>query len=174
MTVETRKTYLRRYTEADIPDLVEAACQYVPMLPNYRGVSVDRTRVEFILRNNVNNDAVISVFILVNEENQLVGGIMAYCVQLLFSWELVTNDIFLYIKPEYRSIVNLQKLSCAYRDWAIARGAKLIQASHTGGLHEEGMERYLKSMGFEPVGKLYHFNRFKSMTQTQEQRHVST
>jgi hypothetical protein len=168
---ETRKTHLRRFTETDIPDLVKAACVFVPMLPNYKGASVDPTRIEFLLRNNLTNDGAITVFILLNDAEELVGGIMAYCVPLLFSWELVTNDVFLYIVPEYRSILNLQKLTLAYRDWAIARRAKLIQASHTGGLHEEGMERYLKSIGFEPVGKLYHLNRLKmkpSTTQTQE------
>jgi GNAT superfamily N-acetyltransferase len=153
----TRKTHVRRYTEIDIPGIIDHAAREIPKLPNYKGVVVDPSRIKFMLDQNINNDGYFMTFVLLNEREELVGGIGAYCVTMAFSWDRVCNDIFLFILPEYRTLPNALKLIAAYRDWALARKATIIGATYTGGGNDEGMDKLLKVAGFEPIGKLYHY-----------------
>jgi GNAT superfamily N-acetyltransferase len=157
MPQKNRKAHARRYAEGDIPRLVEIVCREVPKLQNYEGVVVDASRVKFMLDNNINNDGYFMVFVLVNEYEEVVGGIGAYCVTMAFSWDRVCNDIFFFIMPEWRTLPNAVALMTAYRDWALARKATIIGATYTGGGNEESMDKLIRLVGFEPIGKLYHY-----------------
>lgn len=147
---------IRRYTADDIPRIIWLAKRYIPELPNYKGVTVHEDRVKFLLEQNTNNDGAILLNVLVNNTNQVVGCIAAYCVTLLFSWEQVTNDIFLFIEPEWRTTKNAKGLVETYIEWAKARKVSLICASQASGYRGPELERFIKSFGFEEVGKLYH------------------
>ena len=99
------------------------------------------------------------IFLLVNELEEIVGGIGAYCVTMAFSWDRMCNDMFFFIVPGWRTLPNAIKLMAAYRDWALARKAVIIGATYTGGGNDEGMDRLIRMMDFEPIGKLYHYRR---------------
>ena len=157
MPPNSKNTTLRRYAMGDIPYIVDVAAREVPKLPNYAGVVVDRSRIQALLEQNVNNDGYFMTFLLVNDYGDIVGGIGAYCVTMAFSWDRVTNDVFLFILPEWRTLPNAQKLIRAYLSWGLARKATIIGATYTGGGNDDGMDRLLKSVGFEPIGKLYHY-----------------
>lgn len=150
---------IRRYTADDIPRIIYLAQLHIPELPNYKGVVVHEDRIKFLLEQNINNDSTIMLQVLVNSSNQVVGCIAAYCVTLLFSWEQVTNDIFLFIEPDWRTTKNAKALIETYIEWAKARKVRLICASQASGYRTPELERFIKSCGFQEIGKLYHLKR---------------
>lgn len=150
---------IRRYEARDILTITDLAIRYVPELPNYKGIHVDRDRIEFTLTQNVTNDGTIACFVLVDDHDKVVGGIMAYCVTLLFSWQKVANDIFLFIEPIWRTENHAKGLVETYIEWAKARKVAIIGASQTSGYRSEALERFIKSFGFVEVGKQFHLRR---------------
>jgi hypothetical protein len=80
----------------------------------------------------------------------------------LVSTDLIADDIFLFVEPEFRTLHNANKLIQVYKEWALARGAKLIRASYSGGSFPPGTKEYeafnmlLTRQGFKPVGTIYH------------------
>lgn len=149
---------MRRYRLSDIDRLIEIVQKYLPELPNYKGTTVAPDRVRFLLENNIDN-ATFLCLVLTDEHDQVVGGIGAWCSVLVYSWDTIASDLFLFILPEHRSLRNVLLLTRGYTEWAKQRGAKLITATHTGGFKEEQMKKLLKREGYEPVGLLYHYRR---------------
>lgn len=150
---------IRRYEAKDIPHIIRLAQQYIPELPNYKGITVHEDRVKFLLDQNMNNDGSIMLQVLVDANDLPVGCIAAYCVTLLFSWEKVTNDIFLFIEPEWRALKYAKALVETYIEWAKARNVSMICASQASGYRSDELERFIKSFGFVEVGKLFHLHR---------------
>lgn len=148
---------LRHYGQQDVEEIVKLIKQELPKLPNYKGIEVDEARVRFLLQNNETNATFFCVVLC--DSHTIVGGIAAYCAPTLFSFATVAQDTFLYIKPDYRSLSNVRMLIKAYVDWASARGASLISASHTSGFKPDAMRALMLREGFEEVGKLYHLRK---------------
>lgn len=152
-------TTISGYTEEDIPEIVRICTECIRELPHYKGIEVEPSHLEFLLKNNMNNDAGMMVRVLRDPSGRLVGGCAAYCVKLLFSKALTTNDIFIYVVPEWRSLPNFLKLFHTYKEWAIARGAKLICTTYTSGFRAEEMDAMIRRIGFTRVGNIYHLRR---------------
>ena len=154
--VRRNNTFIRKYTEADIEQLLEMGVREIPKLPNYANVNVDRDRLKFLLTNNVRDESGFMVRILIAPDGSIVGGIAAYCVTQILSWDKSTGDIFLFIDPKWRSLQNAVDLITSYVIWAKERGATLIQATHTSGYRGPEMDELLrKHCGFQVVGTLY-------------------
>jgi len=155
--IDKRHTHIRRYTASDIPVIVKAVCDELPKLPHYEGITPKPDRVEFLLRNALNDESAFHVTVLCESHtNKVVGGCAAYCVTCLFSDDKVTNDLFLFIWPEWRNLLNAMKLIDSYKDWAKRRGAKIIGTTHTAGYRSDAMDMLILRSGFECIGKLYH------------------
>src|SRR5882762_2210475 len=147
---------IRTYEAKDIPFLVELACECLATLPNYAQIKPSPERIHQLLSNNINNDGYWMMRVLVTDDDQIAGQICAYCSMCVFSFDMITNDVFLYIIPEWRTLNSTVKLIRAYRDWAIARKAKIIGSTTTGGYRVESLDKLLQREGFVPVGTLYH------------------
>lgn len=160
------KTEVRAYTLKDVPGIVDGVYEHLHELPNYKNVTVSKERVAYLLNNNINNNGYFACWVVVNEQDEVVGGGGGFCTPGMMTWDLIANDIFLYVVPEYRSLHTVNKLINNYKVWATARDAKLIIASHTGGVFPEGSreamlyDAILKRHGFDPVGTVYHLNRY--------------
>jgi hypothetical protein len=82
------------------------------------------------------------------------------------SLDYVADDIFMWVEPKYRSYANVRRLVGAFVEWAEARGAKLIRASHSGGSFPKGSKEaqlydlLLTRLGFKEVGSIYHYSRY--------------
>lgn len=155
------KVVLRAAKPKDIPTILDRVCEEVPRLPHYKGVRVDRGRIEFFLNQNVlsGDESTFWMRVLVDPQDNVVGGAAGYCVTMLLSWEKMCSDVFLYVMPEWRSYGNVMKLISSYKKWAINRKATIIQATHTGGYRTEQMDRLLKSAGFNPIGTIYYMEK---------------
>lgn len=149
-------TTVRRYTSEDIDALIEIAMHEVPKLPHYANVKVEPTRIRFLLENSSRDESAFTILVLTNLKGKIVGGIAAYCVTQMLSWDKSTGDIFLFVDPEWRTPENVVSLMAAYVHWARRREATLIQSSHTSGYRGKEFEELLKrKCGFEVVGTLY-------------------
>lgn len=145
--------HMRPYTLDDIPFLIAGAQKYVPQLPNYTNIIVSEKRLDYVLRNNLGNASYFQCWVLVdNNTGELVGAVAGYCVMAIISFDLVANDIFLFVKEEWRSLRNCVMLMVAYKDWAKARGAKLIMSTHTGGYEPELMDKLMIRQGYMRAG----------------------
>jgi hypothetical protein len=157
---------LRTYQEKDIPHVINMIMRAIPQLPNYAMIVPDRERVKYVLEHNIDNGAAFAGWVLCdsNDRPQGIGG--AWCVCSLMSFDLVADDIFMWIEPEYRTYRNVGKLVKVYVDWAKSKGAKLIRASHSGGSFPRGTreaELYnalLMKLGFQEVGSIYHISTY--------------
>lgn len=158
--MKTRPVTLRPYREDDIPFLVEATKRYIPQLPHYQGVRIDEDRVSFMLKTNLNNESAFWMRLLCDSHTgEIVGCGAGYCVTMLFSWQKMTSDIFLFVREEYRTLANVRTLMHAYKMWAFARGASIIAATHTSGYRSEIMDALLTRQGYTKVGSIYHLRR---------------
>jgi GNAT superfamily N-acetyltransferase len=159
----TRELTLRSYRIDDIPRVIDILMHAIPMLPNYRMLTPDEERIRYVLEHHIDNAAAFAGWVLCDSHDvpQGIGG--AWCVANLLSYDLVSDDIFMWIEPEYRSYQNVSQLIKVYVDWARSKGAKLIRASHTGGSFPKGSkeavlyDNLLKRLGFKEVGSVYHF-----------------
>lgn len=162
MTEANKELYLRLYKLTDIARMTDLIMENVPLLPNYSRLRMDRGRVEYVLRHNVDNAAAFCAWVVCDTQDVVQGGGGGWCVMSLMSKDLVADDIFLFVVPEYRTLRNANLLITAYKEWAQARGAKLIRASHSGGSFQPGTKEYelynalLIRQGFKPVGTIYH------------------
>ena len=159
---QNKELYLRTYQAKDLPRMGDIIMEYVPQLPNYSRIKMDRARIDYVLRHNIDNAAAFCCWVLCDTHDIVQGGGAGWCVMSLLSTDLVADDVFMFVLPEWRSLRNANMLITAYKEWALARGAKLIRASHTGGSFKPGTKEYalynalLIRQGFQPVGTIYH------------------
>lgn len=147
---------MRPYERSDIDFICEGVARFVPELPNYKDITVSKDRVKYLLSHNYGNASSFQAWVLIDPEtNQLIGGVAGYCVPGMMTWDLVANDVFLFVLPEWRSLRNLLMLMVAYKEWAKARGAKLIMASYIGGHRSESMSKVMERQGYKEVGALW-------------------
>lgn len=130
--------------------------KYVPELPNYEGISVDKDRVAYILRQHVNNSQSFACWLLVNHKDLPVGGLAAQIVASFLTHDKIATDNFLFVLPGWRTLKNANALMTTYKNWAKQMGCTLTRGSCAGGYETEAMDIFMKRNGFKPVGNLYH------------------
>lgn len=163
---ETKELTLREYQMRDVPRIVEIICNAMPQLPNYKMITPEPKRIQYVLENNIANGSAFACWVMCDSHDRVQGGGGGWCVMNLMSYDMVADDIFMWIEPEYRSLPAVFRLVHTYVDWAKARGAKLIRASHTGGSFKKGSkdaelyDKLLKRLGFDEVGSVYHYSAY--------------
>ena len=157
---------IRTYKAKDVPIALDMLMNALPQLPNYAMITADRARIEYVLRNNIDNAVSFAGWVVCDTQDIPRGCGAGWCVKSLMSNDLVADDVFLWVEPEYRTLRNANLLIQTYVEWAKARGAKLIRASHTGGSFQPGTKDYelynalLERQGFKPVGTVYHLSTY--------------
>jgi GNAT superfamily N-acetyltransferase len=157
---------LRSYEPKDIPRITALVMLAIPQLPNYAMIVPDKDRIEYVLKHNIDNGQAFGAWVVCDTQDIVQGFIGAWCVHSLLSFDLVADDIFLWIQPEHRTYANARKLVNAYTEWAREKGAKLIRATHTGGSWPKGSREYelfntlLTRFRFVEVGSVYHLSTY--------------
>jgi len=85
----------------------------------------------------------------------IVGGFLGMVEDHWCSRARVATDFALYVVPEHRGSTVAARLLGAYITWARDRGAVLVQAGITTGVHVEATSRLYERMGFQRVGNLF-------------------
>ena len=144
---------IRPYALDDIPFLCAGAKKYIHELPNYKNITISERRLDYLLRHNHGSASHFQCWVLVdNVTNELVGAGAGYCVPGMATFDLVANDTFLFVHPEWRSMRNVVMLMTAYKQWAMARGAKMIMATQTGGYRVGAMNEIMRRQGYVEAG----------------------
>lgn len=157
---------LRLYQPRDIPRLIDMFMTAIPQMPNYAMITPEPLRIEYVLRHNIQNAASFAGWVLVDSDDTPQGAAAGWCIQNIMSFDLVADDVFMWVEHEWRTLKSAGMLLRTYIEWAEARGAKLIRASHTGGTWPKGSREYdlfdklLKQYGFTEVGSIYHRNKY--------------
>jgi len=157
---------IRTYQAKDVQIVLDMLMRALPQLPNYAMIKPDRDRILYVLNNNIDNALSFCGWVVCDTQDIPRGCGAGWCVMNLMSKDLVSDDVFLWIEPEYRSLRSVNLLIQTYVEWARARGAKLIRASHTGGSFPKGSreaELYnslLERNGFKEVGSVYHLSAY--------------
>ena len=155
------KLTIRHYRRGDIAYLVEQMVTIIPSLPHYKGIQVSKPRLTYLLEQNMNPQSGFAAWVLTDNEDTPQGGVAAYCAPALFSTDLVANDVFLYIDPAHRSLVNVDLLISTYVQWARSRVAKLIKATETAGevvvnKKQAAFDKLLARHKFQRIGSMYY------------------
>lgn len=150
------ETKMRPYQISDIDAICLAVEKYLPELPHYKNITVSKERLAYLLRHNFGNASYFQCWVLVNKNDEVVGGVAGYCTNGMVTWDLIANDVFLYVFPEYRTFQRGKQLVEAYKKWAQSRGAVLILASVQSGYEPDLFDKFMKMLDFRPVGTLYH------------------
>lgn len=150
------------YTAADVDDMVEAIGVGLQELPLYCQSEYDADRVRLTLLANLTQDARSAMsfvcFVLCDPDtNKTVGGVALYALPGYVTRDIFVNDIFFYVKPEWRTLRNATKLVLAGKDWGLMRGAKPfhIRYTVTNTYKLEGLGKLLARLDFVPIGAIY-------------------
>jgi GNAT superfamily N-acetyltransferase len=139
----------------------------LPQLPNYAKITPDRERMKYVLEHNIQNAFAFCGWVVCDSHDVPQGCAAGWCVMSLMSTDMIADDVFMWVEPEYRTYKNAAMLLGAYVDWSKARGAKLIRASHTGGSFPRGSKEHtlfdalLRRQGFKEVGSIYHYSTYE-------------
>lgn len=147
---------MRPYRIEDIPQITKAVKKHLPELPHYKNITVAEDRLAYLLRHNIDRDSYFRCWVLENELGEIVGGSAGYLVPGMVTWDLIANDVFLFVFPEYRTLARANMLVKAYKDWALARGAVLITVSVQSGYEPTKYDIFIRRLGFVQSGALYH------------------
>lgn len=95
-------------------------------------------------------------FVVVSEQNgEIIGGFVGAAMPHWASPDLVAFDYALFIRPECRGTTVPFRLVREFRRWANERGAKLITAGISTGVHVEKTAALYEAAGFKRIGYLY-------------------
>lgn len=155
--VDRKATHVRRYRESDIPHVTKYMMQELPKLPQYAHIVPSADKIRFLLQTNLKTEQSFLIQMLCDSHTDIpVGGSAAYCMPILFSDDVHTMDLFLFVHPKWRTLLNVIKMIDAYKKWAKRRGAKIIGCAHTSGYRSDAMDMLLLRQGFERIGFMYH------------------
>lgn len=88
-------------------------------------------------------------------DGQVVGGFAGMISEHWFSEDQIASDLALFIAPDHRGGMTAARLLKAFTAWASERGAAMIQAGITTGVHVEASTRLYQTLGFVQVGVVF-------------------
>jgi GNAT superfamily N-acetyltransferase len=144
---------VRQYQARDWEAILLLVLQLVEESPVYREAPVDVDKVrrlsELALRHE---DWLVAV---AGEGEALVGFVMLWVEEHLFSRRKLCGDVALYVDPAWRGSSAAARLLRFGEGWAIARGAPEIRMGITTGINPELVGRFYRKCGYQPAGTLY-------------------
>lgn len=94
-----------------------------------------------------------SVIFAVEDSGKFVGAFGANAYPDILTGDLVANEMFWYVLPEFRGAG--LKLLRAYETWALKLGCKRIFMVHLASLDADRLEQYYQRRGYRLIEKLY-------------------
>ena len=81
-----------------------------------------------------------------------VGFILCGVNKSFFGPDLVASEFALYVDPESRGAGVAKQLVQSYVDWAIAKGARRVNAGNSAGTPDEAYVSLMEGVGFTKTG----------------------
>lgn len=145
---------VRRYTEDDIPKLVEYIGDFLKESPNYRGLSYDPVKMGRFLSNNTPNQ-LFCCNLAVDNDGEILAGICAKAELFVFSNDVQIADLILYHRPIHRSVRCIDALIQSYAEWARLRHPDRVLIGATTGIPGESFGKLVNRHGFREIGRVY-------------------
>lgn len=143
---------IRQATIEDIPRLIELG-RMMHAESRYAALDYAPQKVDALLQRLIAD----GFMVVAQSGERVVGGFAGMISEHWFSHDLIAADLALFIEPDARGGMTAPRLVRAFRDWARGRGAKLIHAGITTGVHEEETARLYEALGGRKCGELYDF-----------------
>lgn len=141
---------IRPATFADIPELLTLAA-LMHAESDYRALRFDILKAAKLFESLMLGG--IDGFLVVCERGDaIVGGMAGYVMPHWISQDRVAGEYGLFVHPEARGSHAAPLLLRAFTRWARSRGAVLIQAGVTTGVHTEDTVRLYEALGYERTG----------------------
>jgi GNAT superfamily N-acetyltransferase len=140
---------IRKGTEADIPAIIEMGRAY-HQESYFKDMPFNEDKAKALIPVLIKT----GLGIVAVEDEKVVGMMGAALQKHIFSDELMSKDILLYIQPEYRGQHIGQRLVCVYIDWALSVGVKAqnIEVGVNSGVQTESAIKFYRDLGFAVVG----------------------
>lgn len=142
---------MERATEADIPRIMECAREFCIQLVWPLNESHYQDTWRGFLQSGQG-----CIFLLVNDDGQVAGGIGGIKRQELLSGDWMAVELFWYVRPEFRRGMWPIKLLRAFEQWAVASQCKHISMIAMRNSMPEKMEDFYLRYGYEVIETVYH------------------
>lgn len=143
---------IRPATHDDIDRLTELGEQ-MHVESRFADLPIDRSKVRALFAHLIESPD--GLLIVSEKDGEVIGGFAGYVCEHYFARTTVAQDFGLFIAPEFRGGLSAPRLLKAYIDWAKEKGAAMIQAGITTGVHVEASTQLYLRMGFQPAGNLF-------------------
>lgn len=141
---------IRPATPEDIPALLDIGEAMATESPRFSRMRFSRGKLAANLAALIGAD---HGFVVVAERDGALAGVMVAVISPhWFSDDLQASDLALYVRPEARGTLAAARLVRAYTTWARQRGALLLQAGVTTGVHTEETARLYERLGYRRCG----------------------
>ena len=141
--------------EASISEVNEIVnlCSIMHKESNYKNIDPDYNKsYEFIESSIIDKE---SFFIVLIEDNRIIGFFMAKLLEYFFSHERQAVDYLFFIKEEHRKKSGAYKLVSTYIKWAKKNNVREIILSSTTGVELEKIEKLYSKFNFKKVGVMF-------------------
>lgn len=142
---------LRDATLDDVPALLALGQRMHAESPRFRQIEFDSDRLQMTLEQLL---ASPGGFIMVGEQDGIAGVMVAMATQHWCSRDVVASEMALYVEPEFRGTLLAARLIRRYVTWARDRGARLVTAGISTGVHVEETARLYEAVGMRRFGVL--------------------
>lgn len=93
-------------------------------------------------------------FLAQDDRGVTLGFMLCGLTKSFFGPDLSAVEFALYVDPQHRSTGVAKQLVQSYVDWAIAKGARRVNAGNSAGTPDEAYTALMQSAGFEKTGSL--------------------
>lgn len=143
---------IRPATHEDIPRLVELG-EEMHKESRFACLPFDEDKVRRLFAHLIESPD--GLMIVAEENGVVIGGFAGMVHEYYFSRAKLACDFALFVCHEYRGGMAAPRLMKAYIAWAKERGALMIQAGITTGVHVEQTSRLYEKLGFKNAGQLF-------------------
>lgn len=134
----------------DLPALLDIGEAMATESPRFFRMRFNRTQLADNLKKLIAEDW--GFVHVCDGERGITGVMVAAITPHWFSSDLIASDLALFVRPEARGTMTAARLIKAYTTWARERGATLLQAGVTTGVHTEETARLYEHMGYRRCG----------------------
>ena len=145
--------WVRRATEADIPDIVEMGRQ-LHADSNFANMVFDPDMAADHVRRFVDSDW--CCVLLAVDSRRTLGFVSGQLGRAMFGPELIAQEDLFFVKPDVRGtkagVARMLLRDFCY--WAADHGPARISIDNTAGADDDKFQRLLQSCGFERAGSV--------------------
>ncbi len=95
------------------------------------------------------------ILVAVDDANKVYGFFLGVIVPYYFCNEGYAVDLALFVSPDKRGVCAAQKLIAAFKQWAIAEGAREITLATSTGVEPERTAKLYERLGFPQIGTVH-------------------